>query len=208
MAFRELKMSYQMKYPELAEALYLALVEDTFYRTMEKASRGDADAQKQAMLEYMDFAIVESEKYGECFIPQQHYGVSVWLKPLADDLEVERARLKKDFILSHMGENCYQTYAEVVSFMEEESKLLIAQEAWYLSILGILPDYQGQGLGPGLVEGVLEKTDKLGVATYLETFTPRNMTFYSRLGYTTLKSVQIPNFDLEYWILQREPRAN
>lgn len=200
-------MSYQMKYPELADALYLALVEDTFYQTIEKATGGDAEKQKQAMQEYMDFSIVESEEYGECFIPEQHYGVSVWLKPLSDELESQRGDLKKEFILSHMGDKCYQTYRQLVSFMDEESKSLIPQDAWYLSILGILPEYQGQGLGPGLVESVLEKSDEIGLPTYLETFTPRNMTFYTRLGYETLKSVRIPDYELEYWIMMRPSKS-
>ena len=48
-----------------------------------------------------------------------------------------------------------------------------------LSIIGILPEFQGQGFGGGLVGPVLNRADQSGVPTYLETFTPRNITFYN-----------------------------
>ena len=64
---------------------------------------------------------------------------------------------------------------------------LINGNEWYLSILGIHPEQQNKGLGQKLLTPVLEEADKQGLDTFLETFTPRNMSFYERLGYQSEK---------------------
>ena len=199
-------MKYHLEYPELANALYLALRRDAFYQTMEMSVVGNAAAQKQAMLAYMDFSILESQKFGECFIPEsQHYGVSIWGKPIEEEQSKIKNQLKKEFITQHMGADSFKAYQSICAFMSEQSDRLIADSAWYLSIIGILPEFQGQGLGPGLLEGVLSKTDKLGVPTYLETFAARNKNFYFRLGYDVVDSFTEPNTQAEYWLMQRPP---
>ncbi len=41
--------------------------------------------------------------------------------------------------------------------MTDKSTFLISRRYWYLSIIGILPEYQGQGLGANLVTAILKK---------------------------------------------------
>ena len=199
-------MAYQLEYPELANALYLALKPDGFYQAMEASVDGDETTKKNAMLAYMDYSILEAQEFGECYIPkQQHYGVSIWSYPLPDEQSQHKSQQKKDFIENIMGQASYQAYYSMCEFMSRHSTPIVSSSAWYLSIIGILPDFQGQGLGPGLVENVLEKTDKLGISTYLETFTPRNITFYQRLGYESEGSFIEPTANAEYWLLSRPP---
>lgn len=199
-------MTYQTEYPELANALYLALQKDAFYQSIESTISEEWGDVGNAMVAYMDYSICEAKRFGECYIPkQQHYGISVWSKPLNKEQESLREELKKEFIVHNMGYNTYQIYRKVCDFMSDKSSPVIEKNAWYLSIIGILPEFQGQGLGPGLVESVLEKTDKLGVATYLETFAPRNITFYQRLGYQICDSYIEPVTKAEYWLMQRLP---
>ena len=88
--------------------------------------------------------------------------------------------------------------------MSEKAIPLIDERSWYLSIIGILPEFQGQGLGVGLVKHILERTDRLGIPTYLETFTSRNITFYKRLGYDAVKCFHEPTVDAEYWLMIRD----
>lgn len=197
-------MKYQIEHPELANALYLALKKDAFYQFIEKNIADNSDNLQEVMIAYMDYSIIEAKSFGECFIPkEQSYGVSIWSKPIGLEEEKRKKHLKNEFIKNNMGEKAFQLYDEVCRFMAEKSSELIEQSAWYLSIIGILPDFQGQGLGPGLVRAVLDKTDELGVATYLETFTPRNMTFYQRLGYQSVASFREPLTNAEYWLMQR-----
>jgi GNAT superfamily N-acetyltransferase len=54
---------------------------------------------------------------------------------------------------------------------------------WYLSILGTAPARQNQGLGHRVMAPMLERCDRLGMMTYLESSNPRNHAFYLRSGY-------------------------
>ena len=56
----------------------------------------------------------------------------------------------------------------------------VPANAWYLSILGVSPSSQGQGLGVKLLLPTLAEADVANVPTYLETFSPRNIPFYAR----------------------------
>jgi len=200
-------MDYEFKYRKVAEALYEALQGDAFYQTMEKSvSNGSS---KEAMIRYMDYAMVEAERYGELFIPRTHdYGASVWARPMDEDLEEEKHRRKMIFLADHMGKGCVSTYKTIVAFMSAKSHPLIAEDAWYLSILGILPEFQGRGLGAGLVDGIIAETDGSGVPTYLETFTPRNISFYERLGYRAIEAFQEPTTGAEYTLMVREAKTD
>ena len=196
-------MSFQFSYREYAVALYAALAEDAFYIAMERSVTQTASC-KDAMLRYLDYSMVEASIYGELHIPKDHqYGVSVWLKPCNSRLQTKKAEDKSAFLLGQMGEKSLHIYDRIVGFMSERSASLVEQDAWYLSIVGILPEFQGRGLGVGLVRPVLKETDRLGISTYLETFTPRNMSFYERLGYKAVGSFYEPTAAADYWLMVR-----
>jgi len=197
-------MSYQYTYRQYSIALYDALLEDAFYTTMEN-SIPDTAFSKEAMLRYMDYSMIEGAKYGELYIPAgKQHGVSVWSKPIDVNLEANKNKEKKSFIVNHMSRKSLETYNEIVGSMSENTSGLVDKEAWYLSIVGILPEFQGKGLGVELVNKVLQKTDRLQVQTFLETFTPRNMSFYKRLGYRVIDSFYEPTAQSEYWLMARD----
>ena len=196
-------LNYEFKYRKYAEALYNALQDNAFYVTMEKSI--DNASTKEALIRYMDYSIKEGEQYGEIFIPEDHdYGVSVWAKPLNKKLEKEKNKQKMIFFKNHMGNKSLETYRSIINFMSEKAIPLIDEESWYLSIIGILPEFQGQGLGVGLVKNILERTDRLCIPTYLETFKPRNISFYNRLGYEAVECFHEPTTDAEYWLMIRD----
>ncbi len=200
-----LMMNYEFKYKRYAEALYDALKDNPFYITMEKSI--DNGSAKEAMIRYLDYSIIEGEQYGEIFIPENHdCGVSVWSKPLDKKLAEEKNEQKNIFLKDYMGEKSLETYISIVNFMSAKAVSSINEKAWYLSIIGIMPEFQGQGLGVGLVESILNKTDQLNIPTYLETFTSRNITFYNRLGYNVVASFREPITDAKYWLMIRDIR--
>ena len=88
--------------------------------------------------------------------------------------------------------------------MLEKSAAIVDDRYWYLSIIGILPEFQNRGLGAALIEPVLEKTDALGVPTYLETFSTRNQGFYRRLGYRAAARFFEPTIGADYTLMTRD----
>ena len=197
--------AYEPTYLPYAEALRQALVEDPFYTTIVETA-GSGEAGKQALLKYLDYSIVEGERYGQSFFPEKEaYGVSVWSKPVPADLAAEQKRNKRRFLRDHIGDTYLEQYEAITGFMSEQSASLIHDSAWYLSIIGVLPDFQNRGLGGYLIRDVLATTDSLRVPTFLETFTPRNETFYQRLGYRVIARPFEPTLQSRYAIMVRDP---
>ena len=196
-------MNSESKYRDYADALYQSLQEDAFYITLEK-SVADPVLGREAMLQYLEFSMQEAEKYGMLFEPVgDRYGLSIWTKPQSVELEARMKDEKKQFLLKQMGSASEACYQQMVSQMSQNVTGLTDDDAWYLSIVGIKPEFQNQGLGPGLITEVLQQSDRLGLQTYLETFSTRNMSFYRRLGYETLESFFEPTTQSEYWLMAR-----
>ena len=199
------RQAYQPRYRHWAEALAAALVEDDFYITLKATvARAGHDDPELALVHYLDYSMLEAERYGRLHFPPDHaYGVCVWSTPVTAEVASERARYKKDFLLNHLGADYTAVYSNVVEFMSAQSDARIAADDWYLSIVGILPEFQNRGFGGALLCNALAETDRLGVATYLETFTPRNEAFYERLGYRVTARFEEPTIGASYALMHR-----
>lgn len=196
--------TYSFRYRNHAEALYQALTADAFYITMERTVTG-SEAAREAMLRYLDYSMVEGETYGALtFPPRGVYGGAIWSKPLDAEKTSRKEAAKKKFLAQHMGNESLRTYLAITEFMSACSAPRVPADSWYLSIAGLAPEFQGRGVGASLLEGVIAEADALGVATWLETFTPRNMSFYQRLGYRSVVSFEEPTTGSEYWLLVRD----
>lgn len=62
---------------------------------------------------------------------------------------------------------------------------------WYLPLLGVDPLYHGKGLGSALMEHALILCDQDNKYAYLESSNPKNVTFYKRLGFEILGTIQV-----------------
>jgi len=195
-----------MKNREYAQSLYHALGDDVFYIAMEASIDTGKVTQQEGMLRYLSYSMTEAATYGELVVSKTGTaGAAIWSKPLDGTLERRRSEEKKSFIYKDMGAKSLETYLEIVDFMSQRSASIIDDSSWYLSIVGIDPKFQGKGMGASLITPVFEKTDPLGVPTWLETFTQRNMSFYRGLGYKAAASFMEPLTRTEYWIMVREP---
>lgn len=195
---------YSYKYKELASALYEALIPDPFYIELLRDIPGGEPEKRETLMRYMDYSMTEGEKYGRLTITGDiSYGAAIWTKPLDTETDNEKSLQKKHFIKTYMGETSLNVYLTIVSFMSEQLGE-VPPDAWYLSIAGIKPAHQGRGLGVDLLMKVINETDKNGIPTYLETFTPRNIKFYERMGYKITKEIAEPVTGCPYWIMVRE----
>jgi GNAT superfamily N-acetyltransferase len=200
------EMNYDFTYRALSETLYDALIDDAFYVAMENSVAGGPDQRREAMLRYYDFSMREARKYGRLVVPDGNaFGAAIWSGPLNGDRSAQMAAEKKAFLREQMGAASLDTYARITAFMARQTGTAIPPGSWYLSIVGIAPASQGQGLGGTLLQPTLNRTDGLGIHTYLETFTPRNMPFYERLGFKTAGGFDEPETRTRYWVMVREP---
>ncbi|MEM9722855.1 MAG: GNAT family N-acetyltransferase [Bacteroidota bacterium] len=195
--------SYSFLYPQHATSLYYALQADPYYLHMERVCTNKNP--REAMRTYMDYSLQEAETYGKVYLPAEAtYGASIWSVPLSAEDMQEKKQGKKTFLKENLGEKALEDYLAIGSFMSKQAEALVPPDAWYLSILGIHPDFQNQRLGVGLVQPILDEADQGGIATYLETFSERNPRFYERLGYRKVGDFYEPTVGARYRLMVRE----
>jgi ribosomal protein S18 acetylase RimI-like enzyme len=76
---------------------------------------------------------------------------------------------------------------------------------WYLLVIGVRPDRQGQGLGSKLVEVGTSRADAAGVPCYLETTTESNVAFYGKRGFEVVGEAEVAGHRL--WGMVRPVRT-
>ena len=76
---------------------------------------------------------------------------------------------------------------------------------WFLDILAVRPDRQGQGIGSALVRAGVAEASRMGVPTFLVTSNPRNVPFYERLGFDVTEEYEIGV--VHVWAMLRPPEA-
>lgn len=194
-------MPYECRYPAVSAAVYEALLGDPFYDTLRAAAAGDSSS---AMVAYLDYSLVEAERHGILTLCSGvSLGAAAWMIPLQPALQESVGRCKKKFIVETMGTGCVDLYRNISANMHAATRPQVDSRSWYLSIVGVQP--QGQGAGRSLLKRVLGRSDAAGVPTYLETFTPRNIPFYKRLGYREVAIEREPCIDASYSVMVRDP---
>lgn len=72
----------------------------------------------------------------------------------------------------------------------------------YLWFLGVDPELHSQGIGRALLADLHARSAELEVPTFLETGTPENVSFYTRLGYEGIGEIAMPSGPT-MWKLER-----
>ena len=77
----------------------------------------------------------------------------------------------------------------------------------YFLIIGVASKFQGQGFGGKLIRALIEKSERIGIALYLETETEDNVKMYERAGFKSVNQITLPVIDLPMWEMVREPKT-
>lgn len=196
-----------MQHSKQAKVLYDSLCHDPFYATLEAAYPDRAGA-SAAMLRYYVLSIREAERWGRAeTLPGSDEGVAVWALPASEEERARKAAEKLSALNDAMGPECTECFARIAANMAVHEEALGLEEYWYLSILGVAPEAQGQGLGARLLAPTLAAADDAGASSYLTTFTPRNIPFYQRLGYVSAGAFPEAITGSDFHVLVRTPRA-
>jgi GNAT superfamily N-acetyltransferase len=149
----------------------------------------DLTARKRALSRYFHYSLADAERIGRCIVaPDPTLGASAWLLPRSPEVDAAESSAKFEYLASVFGPRGMENYHRIVRYMAPLAVRLVPRGAWYLSIIGILPSAQGRGLGATLLAGTLAEASHARVPCYLETFTPRSLRFYERLGFCRLRS--------------------
>ncbi len=138
-------------------------------------------------------------------------GVAVWLPPEASQVNLSKLwQLIRSGFLTIPLQVRWDRMGDLLSFFRMELKArdqVVPEPYWYLLVLGVSPDCQGQGIGGKLLQPVLEKADRTNTVCCLETSTESAVRFYQRHGFEIAHTSTFASF-LPYWTMKRNPQQN
>jgi len=194
--------------PDTAAALADALQYDPFYARITQGFAENPPRRRDVLARYFECSMIEGERIGRLAVwPDPSVGAAIWLLPAkeGDCSAAEAAKIASFGEI--LGPTGLETYRTIVAFMKPRAAAAVGDAAWYLSILGIAPRVQGQGIGARLLEPTLAEADREDVECYLETFDSRNPRFYEKLGFATVGTHLEPTTGAQYAIMRRLRRT-
>jgi GNAT superfamily N-acetyltransferase len=185
--------------PRLAEVLGRAFVEDPLNRHLVP------DAERRAQRLPGGFA----EQLRHVFLPHgavlttaDRAGAALWLGPEAQALSLGAQLRLLPGMARLFGLRRMPRAMRALAALDERAP---REPHWHLSLLGVVPERQGTGIGSALMRPVLDRCDREVRAAYLETSLPANLRFYERHGFAVRDQVDLPG-GLRMWTMLRAPK--
>ena len=133
-------------------------------------------------------------------------GVAIWFAPDAPP------PTKRDLLESGisdapylLGSTSWKRLKGMLDHLDELHQQLIAEPHWYLTVLGVDPTCQRQGIGEALMQPVFAAANGDGLPCYLEAPTLDNARYYERRGFCVIGETDIPESDVHIWFMRRDP---
>jgi GNAT superfamily N-acetyltransferase len=89
-------------------------------------------------------------------------------------------------------------------YIESKHKKPVPSPHWYLDVLGVAPQFQGQGFAGKLLRGMLLRIEKEGIPCYLETEKEKNILFYQHFNFKVIDEFTVPGTPVRLWAMLRE----
>lgn len=90
-------------------------------------------------------------------------------------------------------------------FADSLRKKLVPCPHWYLSLIGVGPDYQGKSFGKQLLSAPINIIDLECKPIYLETNKEKKVEIFKSFGFSILQKVIVPGSKIFHWSLFRNP---
>jgi ribosomal protein S18 acetylase RimI-like enzyme len=179
---------------------------DPFYRCITAEFGSDDVRRRAALAAYFDYSIRQGTRIGRVLhLEAADIGVAVWLLPQSGEVRERERSQKRAYLHGVLGEVGCENYTRIVDFMGARARTVVGNDSWYLSIVAVAPQAQARGLGARLLAPTLAEADAATAVCYLETFNPRSLHFYERLGFVTRAEFDEPTTRAPYAIMVRAP---
>ena len=122
-------------------------------------------------------------EHGTAYVTEGARAAALWLPPGVEPDEAEMGAIMEKTLRAEIAEDI----GVVMKGMAEHHPL---EPHWYLPVIAADPNWIGQGLGAVLMKHALRRCDEEGVAAYLESSNPRNISFYERHGFEIIGKIQ------------------
>jgi GNAT superfamily N-acetyltransferase len=122
-------------------------------------------------------------EHGTAYITEGGRAVALWLPPGVEPDEAEMGAIMEESVRPDIADDI----GAVMKGMAEHHP---REPHWYLPLFAADPNWIGQGLGALLMKHALRRCDEEGIAAYLESSNPRNISLYERHGFEAVGRIQ------------------
>ncbi|NOJ42963.1 GNAT family N-acetyltransferase [Bradyrhizobium sp. WSM 1791] len=122
-------------------------------------------------------------EHGTAYITEGARAAALWLPPGVEPDEAEMDAIMEESLRPDIADDI----GAVMKGMAEHHP---REPHWYLPLVAADPNWIGQGLGSLLMKHALRRCDEEGVAAYLESSNPRNISLYERHGFKITGRIQ------------------
>jgi len=194
------------KFRRTTRALVAALIDDPFYQSITVDCGVDIDARCSVLARYFEYSLEEAERTGRCIVYEDPtVGAAAWLLPRTAEVAMAESAAKAAYLVELLGPRGWDHYRRIIEFMSSRSAPLVPSGAWYLTIIGVHPEAQRRGIGEGLLWPTLAEASQAGAYAFLETFRPRSLAFYERVGFARVAEFAEPTAKAQYALMRRAP---
>jgi ribosomal protein S18 acetylase RimI-like enzyme len=130
-----------------------------------------------------------------------HAAVAMWLPPGKAHLGVVDQLSLLPAMVATEGRDLPRTLRGMAAFDAVHPH----EPHWYLWLMGVGPERQGEGLGSRLLAEGLDRCDAERMPAYLEASTERNRALYLRHGFEDRGELRLPDDGPRLWPMWREP---
>lgn len=139
-----------------------------------------------------------SVEQGSADVADDFAGVALWLPPGVGSDEEAMGEVAAEAVPE-------SEHGEKFGFMGQMGEFHPTEPHWYLPLIGVDLPYIGRGLGSALLRHAIARSDKDGVACYLEATSPLSKPLYERFGFEEIGVIQFGTSP-PMWPMFRKPR--
>jgi GNAT superfamily N-acetyltransferase len=122
-------------------------------------------------------------EYGTAYVTEGVRAAALWLPPGVEPDEAAMGAVLEGALRPEIAEDL----GVILKGMAEHHP---HEPHWYLPLVAADPNWIGQGLGALLMKHALRRCDEEGIAAYLESTNPRNISLYERHGFKIIGKIQ------------------
>ncbi len=190
----EIRSATEDEMPEAVAAIVAAFITDPVARF---ALPSPHDYLRAMPLVTREFGGGSFER-GTAYVSADFCGAALWLPP---GVHPNGEALEKVF----RDTAKFEHLDDLLATFEKMDQSHPDEPHWYLPLIGVEPNAQGNGLGGALMRHAVARCDQEGVLAYLESSNPRNISLYEGHGFEVMGKIQVGAAPLVTPML-RQPR--
>lgn len=189
---------------KVTKMLERAFADDPLWKVILKGQE-----EEKKVVYVFEFLIRYGLKYGRVYADSSAInGAGVWLATPNTNMNIWQLLRSGVIKLGvKLGIKTGMKMDQIFSIIKEDRKKRMENQPYvYLSLLGVEPAKQGQGIGTKLVKKMIEHLPN-DIPIYLETETEQNVHYYEKFDFEVVKKVYLPKVDLPMWEMVKWKRT-